>query len=399
MGGTLRGAASGLVLLLLFSPILLPVAATERKELRVYNYSYFIDKGVLELFERETGIKVIYDEFEAGEEAWAKLQAGGGGYDLIVLAHVYVPLAAERGLILKIERERLKNFKNLDEMVLSHPVSPGGEWGIPYMWGTTGIAYRTDCVKDPPKTWREFLSPDYLRKYSGKVTLLSEFSDVFMASMIARGLDITKRDQWNEKTKNEVVELVRSIRGYLRGFWGASEYVKGLVNGEICLAQAWSGDVLVAKEEAAMKGKDVIEYVTPADGTYFWLDYLVIPKGSRNVEGAYLFIDFLLRPDIAGRNIKATYYASAVKRELVEEHAERAGDEELLSMIRGQIVYPPPGTRLLPSPGFDSEMLDLVSRASVESQAQALPVTLIAIVALLVALGMVAFLLRRRGVI
>lgn len=399
MGKTPRGLVSGFVLLLLIAPIFSPALVAEGRELRVYNYSYFIDKEILEIFERETGIKVIYDEYEAGEEAWAKLQAGGGGYDLMVLAHVFVPLAAERDLILRIDRERLKNFGNLDPLVLSHPVSPGGERGIPYMWGTTGIAYRADCVKDPPKTWREFLSADYLKKYSGKVTLISEFSDVFMSSMIALGLDITRKDHWNEETKSKVVELVRSIRGHLRGFWGASEYVKGLVRGEICLAQAWSGDVYVAKEELAKEGKDLISYIMPADGTYFWVDYLVIPKGSRNVEGAYLFIDFLLRPDIAGRNVKATYYASAVKRELLEEQARRAGDEELLSMVTSPVIYPPSGVKLIPSPGFDGEMLELISRASVESQAQALPVTLIAILLLLLAVGVGVFLLRRRGVI
>lgn len=379
------------LLFLVFTSIFASPVLTETKELRVYNYSLFIDKEVLEIFERETGIRVIYDEFEAAEEAWAKLSVGGGGYDVIFIAHTYLRLAIERDLVLELDKGRLPNLKNLDPKIARHPADPENKFSVPYMWGTTGIAYREDCVKEPPRTWKEFLSSDFLSKYRGKVTLLSEFSDVVMASMVAMGYDINNRNEWNDKVMREVIEKVRGIKGYLRGFWGASEYVPALVKGEICLAQAWNGDVLAARKE-----DERIKYVLPADGTYFWVDFIVIPKGARNVEGAHAFIDFLMRPDIAARNVKAVYYASALKRELLASYAVATGDEELKGVLEGPLVYPPEDVRLIPSPAFDEEMMRMVADVSVEVQAERGPLTLIALIAIVAVVGILTYVLYRR---
>ncbi|MEN3000097.1 MAG: spermidine/putrescine ABC transporter substrate-binding protein [Acidilobaceae archaeon] len=355
----------------------------------MYNYSLYIDKEVLKMFEQETGIRVIYDEFEAAEEAWAKLSAGGGGYDVIVLAHTFLQLAVERGLLRELDKGMLSNVKNLDPRVSRYPVDSENRYAIPYMWGTTGIAYREDCVKDPPHSWREFLSAEYLRKYSGKVTLIVEFSDVVMATMIAKGYDINDRKAWNEAVMREVIEKVRAIKPYLRGFWGASEYVPALVKGEICIAQAWNGDVIVARERDQR-----IKYVLPSDGTYYWVDFMVIPKGAKNVEEAHAFINFVLRPEIAARNVKAAFYAAGIKRELLLSYSERAGDEELKALLSDPAVYPGEDVKLIPSPVLDEEMTKLISRVSIEVQAERGPFTLIAIigaVALLVVMGYVLY--------
>ncbi|MCS7106861.1 MAG: spermidine/putrescine ABC transporter substrate-binding protein [Acidilobaceae archaeon] len=380
-----------LVLLLIILSSMTPPSYAETRELKVYNYSLYIDKEVLKIFEQETGIKVIYDEFEAAEEAWAKLSAGGGGYDLIFLAHTYLQLAIERGLVRELDKGKIANIKNLDPRVSRYPVDPENRYSVPYMWGTTGIAYREDCVKDPPKSWREFLSEDYLRKYSGKVTLLSEFTDVVMATMIAMGYDMSDRRTWNDAVMREVTERLRGTKAYLRGFWGASEYVPALIRGEICLAQAWNGDVIVARES-----DQKIKYVLPADGTYYWMDFMVIPKGARNVEEAHAFINFLLRPDIAARNVKAVFYASAIQRELLLKYAEDTGDEELKALLRDAAVYPGEDVKLIPSPVLDEEMMRLVSRVNIEVQAERGPLTLISMVIAVVLLGVLGYVLYRR---
>ncbi len=327
----------------------------EKKTLRVLNYSEYIDPEVLKLFEQETGIKVIYDEYEAAEEAWPKLKAGGAGYDLIIIAHSYVKLAAENGLIQKIDKTKIPNLAKLDPRIAGHPADPNQDYAIPYMWGTTGIAYVATCVDEPPKTWGEFLDPGYLSAYQGKVSLLSEFSEVVEASMVALGIDPTDKANWNETTRKLVEDLLLSIKPYLAGFYGASQYMPALANEEVCLAQAWNGDVLVVTEE-----NENVAYVNPEDGTLFWVDFMVIPRDAENVDAAYEFINFLLREDIAARNVKYVWYAASIDRGLLEEYAVENNDQELLDILNDPTVYPPPETNLIPTPVLDEDMVKFI---------------------------------------
>ncbi|MEB3862146.1 MAG: spermidine/putrescine ABC transporter substrate-binding protein [Desulfurococcales archaeon] len=327
------------------------------KVLKVLNYSEYIDPEVLKIFEEETGIKVVYDEFEAAEEAWPKLKAGGAGYDLIIIAHTHVKLAIEQGVVQPLDKGKIPNLANLDPVVAGHPADPEQRYAVPYMWGTTGIAYVEGCVEDPPKSWAQFLSPDYLSQYDGKVSLLSEFTDVVEAAMIALDIDPTDRANWNDDTAKKVEDLLLSIKPYLAGFYGASQYMPALVNEEICLAQAWNGDVLVAQED-----NENIQYVNPEDGTIYWVDFMVIPRDAENVEAAHMFINFLLRPDIAARNVKAVWYAASIKKSLLEDYARETGDQELMEILEDPAVYPPAGVNLVPSPVLDKEMSRIVEQ-------------------------------------
>jgi spermidine/putrescine-binding protein len=386
----LVGFLLGLVVATLLHPV---VGFGEERVVRVYNYSEYIDKSVLEDFERETGIKVVYDEYEAAEEAWAKLSVGGGGYDVIVIAHTHVRLAIERGLVRALDKSLIPNIANLDPLVASHPADPRQDYAIPYMWGITGIAYDSRCVEKPPETWREFLDPRFLERYKGRVSLLEEFSDVVEATMIALGYDITDRGSWNERVMREVIEHLRGIKGYLIGFWGAAKYMPALARGELCLAQAWSGDVLVVREENSNVG-----FVTPKDGAYFWVDFLVIPRDARNVREAHMFIDYLLRPDIAARNVKAVYYSSSVKKSLLEEVAEKSGDEELKAILEDPLVYPPASVKLIPSPVFDEEMLRLITMVHTEvmAETQWMPVAAVVLAVIVISAVITYYILRRR---
>ncbi|MCE4599842.1 MAG: spermidine/putrescine ABC transporter substrate-binding protein [Desulfurococcales archaeon] len=328
-----------------------------QKELRVLNYSEYIDPDVLKLFEDETGIKVIYDEYEAAEEAWPKLKAGGAGYDLIIIAHTHVKLAVEQGLLRKIDKDKIPNLVNLDPRIASHPADPNQDYAIPYMWGTTGIAYVSTCVDNPPTTWREFLDPEYLKAFDGKVSLLPEFTDVVEAAMIALGIDPSVRENWNSETAARVEELLSAVKPYLAGFYGASEYMPALANEQICLAQAWNGDVLVVQEE-----NENVGYINPSDGAIFWVDFMVIPRDAENIDAAYEFINFLLKPEIAARNVKFVWYAASIKKDLLIRYAENTGDEELLEILNDPAVYPPDDIELVPSPVLDREMSELVEK-------------------------------------
>ncbi len=348
-------AGAVLILLLAGASLLYMKGGPEEKVLKVLNYSEYIDREVLKMFEEETGIKVVYSEYEAAEEAWPRLKAGGSGYDLIIIAHTHVRLAINQGVVQKLNKDLIPNLANLDPKVASHPADPNQEYAIPYMWGTTGIAYVSTCVQDPPETWRELLDPDYLSQYDGKVSLLSEFTEVIEAAMIALGIDPSDKANWNEDTAKKVEDLVIKVKPYLAGFYGASEYIPALVNERLCIAQAWNGDALIAQEENGN-----VEFINPADGTIYWVDFMVIPRDAENVEGAHMFINFLLRPDIAARNVKAVWYAASIKKDLLVQYAEETGDQELLEILSNPAVYPPDNVNLVPSPVLDEEMNRLV---------------------------------------
>lgn len=341
---------------LIAPPVLsLQALAGSDNVLKVLNYSEYIDYEVLDIFEQKYGIRVVYDEYESAEEAWPYLKAGGGGYDVIIVAHYNVKIAIEQGLLQKLDKSKIPNLAYLDERIASHPADPEQEYAVPYMWGTTGIAYVEGCV-EPPRTWKEFLSEEYLEKVSGKASLLSEFAEVVQAGMIALGIDPSDRSSWTEENMEKVVSLIVSLKPYLAGFYGASQYIPGLATEEICVAQAWNGDALIAAEENTN-----VSFVSPSDGTLFWVDYMVIPRDASNVEGAHLFINFLLEPEIAARNMKAVWYAPAIKKSIIEELA--AGDTELKEVLENPLVYPPGDAKLVPSPVLDSEMQKLVEDA------------------------------------
>jgi len=348
--------------LLVAAPAVLAVEGEgEERVLRVLNYSEYIDPEVLRIFEERYGVKIVYDEFEAAEEAWAKLKVGGAGYDLIIIAHSYVRLAIEEGLVQPLRKELIPNLSNLDPLVASHPADPNQDYAVPYMWGTTGIAYIETCVPNPPETWAEFFDPATLEPYRGRVSLLSELTEVIEAAMIALGVDPTVRENWNRETMERVVELVSQVKPYLAGFYGASQYIPALVNEELCLAQAWNGDVMIAAEENGNVG-----FVNPRDGAIYWVDFMLIPRDAENVEDAHRFINFLLEPEIAAMNAKAVWYAPSIKKELLERVAEETGDEELKALLQDPLVYPGDDVKLVPSPVLDREMQELVEEVRVK---------------------------------
>jgi len=319
--------------------------------LKVLNYSDYMDPEVIKEFEREYHVKVVYDEYEAAEEAWAKLKAGGAGYDVIITAHSYVGLARQMGLLHPLNKSMLPNLKYLDPRVARHPADPNQDYAVPYMWGTTGIAYLDNCVDSPPQTWREFFNTTYLKPYKGRVSLLSEFSEAIMAAMIALGYDPSVRSNWNDQVMSQVEQLLQQVKPYLVGFYGASQYSSALVSGQLCLAEAWSGDVLFLQQNNSH-----IQFVNPRDGALYWVDFIVIPRDAKHVKEAHEFINFLLRPDVAARNVKYVWYASGLRKEVLLDWARQHNDTELVEILENPLVYPSSDVKLIPSPVLDEEM-------------------------------------------
>ena len=291
-------------------------AAGAERVVNIFNWSDYIDPGVLEDFTRETGVKVIYDTYDSNEMLEARLLAGSTGYDIVAPSATFLERQIKAGVLQPIDRKRLANAVNIwseiDGKLSSY--DPGSAHAINYMWYTTGIAYNVDKIKQrigkPITSWDQVLRPENLKKFADcGVYVLDSPEDIFAITLNYLKLDPnSKKPEDIARAANHLSGLRRSIKKF-----HSSEYINALANGDICLAIGWAGDSLQARNRAREAGADVeIAYVAPSEGTLMSLDNLAIPVDAPHLDEAYLFLDYLLRPDIAARNTRATNFANGV---------------------------------------------------------------------------------------
>ncbi len=281
------------------------------RTIKIYNWSYYIDEDVIKSFEEKYGVKVVYDTYEESGEAFAKLKIGGGGYDVIYISDSFLQQTIKEGYVQKLDHSKIPNFKNIDEDLINNPYDNGLIYSIPYMWGSVGIGVNTKYVKDEIKGWSQLFDEDFLRKYNGKISMLEDFVDTINAAKFHLKIPV---DDWSSNSIEKIKELLKKQKEYLIGYWGASQYIPSLVKGEVYISQAWSGDILIAKEE-----EEAIEYILPEEGSVRFIDFMVIPKGSENIDLAYEWINYMLEPNVAEKNTRAVYYTNSLKRELMPD--------------------------------------------------------------------------------
>jgi spermidine/putrescine transport system substrate-binding protein len=338
-----------------------PQTTTKGGVLAVYNYSYYIDKDLLPEFEKEYGIKVIYQEFESGEEAYAALLRGGGGYDLIVVPDTYLKDVIRKGYVQRIDHGKLSNIGNIDPIFFNNPNDAGLHYSIPYAFGTTGFAVNYYAMKAEVgkrlDSWGDLFDFGILEKMRGKVAMLEEFIEPVMAAKYAMGID---PDDWSDVAVNKIIDLLKRQKEYIRGYLGISQIVPALAAGELWTSQIWSGDAATARDEfiknAGEANADKFEYVLPKPVTHRWVDFMVIPRDAKNVEAAYLFIDFLLRPENSARIVKASYYPTPLKMQLLEKYLSP-------DILHDPTVFPPPEAKLIYL-NYTEEMLKAVEKIS-----------------------------------
>jgi spermidine/putrescine transport system substrate-binding protein len=263
-------------------------AAQEKKVVNFYNWSEYIPAGVLKTFTSETGIKVNYSTFDSNEVLYGKLKTlKGKGYDLIVPSTYLVSRMRNEGLLQKLDKSLIPNFKNLDPKLLNAPFDPGNEYSIPYLWGTTGIVLNTKLLPDAGlKAWNDLWNPSY----RGSLLLLDDVRDVFAMALKILGYSINDTDEAHiREAYIKLKELLPNVKVF------NSETPKVfLIGEEVSAGMTWNGEAFKAHRE-----NPHISYVYPEEGSLMWMDSLTIPIGAKNTENAYLLLDFLLRPDIA----------------------------------------------------------------------------------------------------
>lgn len=317
-------------------------AAAQQRTVNVYNWSDYVAEEKLEAFTKETGVKINYDVFDSQPLLESKLTTGKSGYDVVVpTAQPYMARQIKAGLYQKLDKTKLKNYGNVDPDIMKAlaEADAGNEYAVPWMWGTNGIGYNVDRVKKimpdaPVYSLKLLFDPEIVSKFKGcGVTVLDEPVD-----MIAIALHYLGRNPDSKKIEDleAATDLFMKIRPSIKKFH-SSEYINGLANGDICIAYGYSGDVIQSAtraEEAKRPYK--VAYSIPTEGAQIWIDSFAIPKDSPNPELAHMFIDYMLRPDVAAASSNFVGYANGNKA------ATALLDESLRS---NPGVYPPAEVR------------------------------------------------------
>ena len=301
----------------IIAAVLLPAATrAEERTVNFYNWSNYIAPGVLDDFTKETGIKVVYDTFDANETLETRLLAGKSGYDVVVPTAYFLQRQIKANVFQKLDKAKLPNLANAWPFVTEHLATydPGNVYAASYMWGTTGIGYNVKKMHEvlgPDgriDSWDVVFKPENLAKFKDcGVHMLDSADDIFPAALGYLRLDPNSTKQADLE---KAADLVSKIRSFVRKFH-SSEYLSALATGEICLVVGWSGDIMQARARAA-EAKNGIEigYAIPKEGAQMFFDNLAIPADAQHVAEAYQLINYLYRPEVAARNSDFLSYAN-----------------------------------------------------------------------------------------
>ena len=317
----MRSACSSLVALILVCTAGLaaesPAPEAGRENiLRIHNWADYISPGVLEDFARETGIVVEYDMMDSNEMLETRLRAGRTGYDVVFPSGSFLGRQIKWGIYRKLDPSKLPNLHNLDPAMTAKlgKFDPGNEHSAIYMWGTSGVAYNDAAMKTlmpdaPVDSFAMLYDPKIVSRFAEcGVSVLDAPSEVIGTVLIYLG-----RDPNSEKLEDLAAAeaVLMSIRPHVRMI-NSSAYIEDLAEGDLCLALGWSGDVLHSRSRAEDAGKPYrIEYRLPREGAMVFIDAMAIPADARHVDNAHLFIDYLLRADVAAANSTFIGFPSA----------------------------------------------------------------------------------------
>jgi putrescine transport system substrate-binding protein len=297
--------------------------AEEEKVLNVYNWSDYIADDTIANFEKETGIKVRYDNFDSNEILHAKLVAGRTGYDIVVPSSYFGKMQLEGGLLLPLDRKQIPNWSNLDPTITKalEEMDPGNKYLVDWMWGYTTVGINVDKVKKalgdlpmPENVWDLVFKPEYMKRLkSCGVSFLDSPTEIVPAAAHYLGKKPYSKDVGNYAG---TAELLAQIRPYVTLFSSAG-YINDLANGSICVSLGWSGDINIAKNRA-VEGKtgQKIECLLPITGGVVFMDTMAIPADAPHPGNAHKWINYILRPEVDAGLTNKVFYANPNKASL-----------------------------------------------------------------------------------
>ncbi len=280
-------------------------------EVIVYNWGEYMDPDVLDMFEEETGIKVVYDEFETNEIMYPKIEAGASEYDVICPSDYMIQKMIENDLLAELNFDNMPNAKaNIGEQYWeqARQFDPENKYSVPYCWGTVGILYNKTMVDEPVDSW----SILWNEKYKDNILMQDSVRDAFMVALKLNGYSMNSTDAAElDAAKNSLIEQKPLVQAYV-----IDQVRDKMIGGEAAIGVIYSGEAIFTQRE-----NPDLEYVIPKEGTNVWIDSWVVTKNSQNKENAEKFIDFMCRPDIALKNFEYITYSTPndAARELIED--------------------------------------------------------------------------------
>ena len=284
------------------------------EKLVVYNWGEYIDPEVLTMFEEETGIDIVYEEFETNEILYPKISSGAIAYDVICPSDYMIQRMIENDLLSEINFDNIPNLKNIGKQYLeqSRQFDPENKYSVPYCWGTVGILYNKMMVDEPVDSWSILWDP----KYKDNILMQDSVRDAFGVTLkyLGYSLNSTDLDELTE-AKNLLIEQKPLVQAYV-----IDQVRDKMIGNEAALGVIYSGEAIYTQKE-----NPNLEYVIPKEGSNIWIDSWVIPKNAEHKENAEKFINFLCRPDIALMNFEYITYSTpnVAARELIEDESIR----------------------------------------------------------------------------
>ena len=289
--------------------------SSEQQQLFLFNWGNYIDPELIKEFEAETGIQVVYETFDSNDAMEAKLKQGGTRYDIVFPSESSITKLVNQNLLQKLDHSKIKGLENISPFLLNSPVDKGNQYTVPYFWGTVGIMVNTKYI-DPEsiQTWSDLWKEDF----KNKVLVLDGNREALGMALQSLGYSLNSKNE-NELHAAEVKlkELKPNVRAVL------NEEIKTMMKlEEAPIGMGYSGDAAAVAEE-----NPNVQYILPKDGSAVWTDNFAIAHTAVNIDGAYAFINFMLRPENAARNAEYVGYSTPNEKAKELMNPEVTSDE------------------------------------------------------------------------
>ncbi|MCI0130348.1 MULTISPECIES: PotD/PotF family extracellular solute-binding protein [Enterococcaceae] len=278
--------------------------ASGGRVLTIYNWGDYIDPSLIKRFEKEYNYKVIYETFDSNESMMTKIKQGGTAYDLTIPSEYMIQKMVKQDMLIPLDHSKIKGLENIDSRFLNIPFDPKNKFSIPYFWGTLGIIYNDEFVKEGQiKHWDDLWNPSL----KNNVMLIDGAREVMGLALNSDGHSLnSKNDKQLDNASKKLDGLSSNVKAIV-----ADEIKMYMINGESAAAVTFSGEAASMLEE-----NEHLHYVIPEEGSNLWFDNFVIPKTAKNIDGAYDFINFMLKPDVAAQNAEYIGYSTPNKKAL-----------------------------------------------------------------------------------
>lgn len=283
-------------------------------KLVIYNWGDYIDPELLEEFTAETGIQVDYQTFDSNESMYTKIKQGGTTYDLTIPSEYMISKMTEEDMLIKLDKSKIEGLENIDPQFMGLSFDKNNDYSIPYFWGTLGIVYNETMVENPPQEWEDLWSEEY----RDNIMLIDGVREVMGFGLQSLGHSLNSKDPAEiEKAAEHLYNLTPNVKAIV------ADEIKGyMIQDAAAIAVSFSGEA-----SEMLDGNENLRYVVPSKGSNLWFDNMVIPKTAKNLDGAYAFMSFMLRPENALRNAEYVGYSTPIPAAKAMLDEETQNDE------------------------------------------------------------------------